>query len=132
MGNKLSDQEKELARVVGLDKKEIKKRYKLFMKNNPTGEIDREVFRQRIRENGSSMFDDYDDDEIDHIFNFYDMDGSGKVDYFEFEMALHLLTKKKSPEEFIDVCIKLIDIDGNGHIEKEELLRPYKRLYNVS
>lgn len=135
MGNKQSgEQEKapaRLSKITGISKDEYKKKYKIFMKNNPSGEIPKDKFRQRIRESGNPLFEHYRDEEIDHIFNFYDLDGSGAVDFYEFEMSCFMLTKKKSPEEFIELCIKLIDIDGNGSVEKDELVRPYRRLFEV-
>ena len=43
-------------------------------------------------------------------------------------MIFHLSTKEE--QDYMAKSFKVIDIDGNGKISKEELMKGYKRLYN--
>jgi Ca2+-binding EF-hand superfamily protein len=45
-------------------------------------------------------------------------------------MIFHLSTKEE--QDYMARTFKEIDIDGNGEISKEELLKGYQRLYSAT
>lgn len=136
MGSKISSEDKaelEELEKIGLNKKEIKKRKKEFYKMFPTGKIKRSEFYLFIKHIlDESTLKNTTQEELDTMFRIFDADGSGEIDFVEFELAFHLFSKKKSPEESIKFCLRCLDFDGNGELSKDELLVPYRRLFRVN
>lgn len=134
MGSNMSLDNKSTIKLLedtGLSKKEIKKRHKQFLKTYPTGKIKRAEFHLIVKSSNEEIFKNASYEEIDHIFNIYDADSSGEVDFVEFELAVYLFNKSKSPEECIRFCLRCLDLDQSGELEKEELMIPFRRLFRV-
>lgn len=135
MGGKMSMDDKKtlvLLEETGLSSEEVKKRYKLFMKTYPSGNIKKAEFYLIMKNSNDKALSNATHQEIDHLFRIYDSDGSGSIDFFEFELAVHLFNKVKSPEESIRFIFRCLDLDASGVLEKKELLLPYRRIFRVS
>lgn len=70
------------------------------------------------------------------IFNQFDIDGNGTIDYKEFEKLLHSMLKVPAhldlPEARVKQFWRESDIDNSGEICFEEFLRFYLKVFNSS
>lgn len=62
----------------------------------------------------------------ERIFAAFDSDRAEGIDFMEFVHGLYVLSPRASLEEKARFCFKVYDKDGNGDIEKEELLEVLK------
>jgi hypothetical protein len=63
------------------------------------------------------------------LFNEFDIDGSGEIDKTEFMQLLEAVGISTN-ENMIDKCMFLVDVDGSGLIELEELVNFFKASAN--
>lgn len=68
-------------------------------------------------------------------FNLFDLDGSGIIDYDEFEKLLYKLMKvprgQELPASRLKHFWKEIDIDGSGGIDFDEFLQWYMKYFDM-
>lgn len=57
----------------------------------------------------------------EHVFRSFDNDNSGKIDFKEFLVAINM-TSGGSPRDKLEWAFNMYDIDGNGTIEKVEMI----------
>ncbi|KIW44307.1 calcium-binding protein NCS-1 [Exophiala oligosperma] len=110
--SKLSQEQlNELQRSTHFDKKELQQWYKGFLKDCPSGMLTKEEFQEIYRQffpfGDPSSFADY-------VFNAFDSDKSGSIDFKKFICAL-----------------SLYDIDGDGKISYEEMLAIVEAIYKM-
>ncbi|UZP45816.1 hypothetical protein NXS19_013628 [Fusarium pseudograminearum] len=107
--SKLSqDQLVELQKSTHFDKKELQQWYKGFLKDCPSD---------------PSSFADY-------VFNVFDSDKSGTIDFKEFICALSVTSRGKM-EDKLDWAFQLYDIDGDGKISYDEMLKIVEAIYKM-
>uniref|UniRef100_A0A1I8GW58 Neuronal calcium sensor 2 n=1 Tax=Macrostomum lignano TaxID=282301 RepID=A0A1I8GW58_9PLAT len=99
-------------------KKQIKQWYRGFIRDCPSGQLRQEkVHRGLFR-----IFPDGNADEFcTHVFRTFDKDNSGKIDFKEFLLAINITSGGK-PQEKLEWAFQMYDIDGNGRIEKAEMV----------
>ncbi|VDO87520.1 unnamed protein product [Schistosoma curassoni] len=56
-----------------------------------------------------------------HVFRTFDKDNSGRIDFKEFLLAINI-TSGGDPEEKLEWAYQMYDIDGNGTIERTEMV----------
>lgn len=59
---------------------------------------------------------------MNRLFDMFDADGSGQIDFVEFSMALEMFTSQ-TPVQKLNFMFQCIDADGNGRLTKEELCK---------
>ncbi|KAF2101858.1 neuronal calcium sensor 1 [Rhizodiscina lignyota] len=131
MGNKqskLSQQElAELQKATHFDKKELQQWYKGFLKDCPSGMLTKEEFQKIYKQffpfGDPSSFADY-------VFNVFDADKSGTIDFKEFICALSVTSRGKM-EDKLDWAFQLYDIDGDGKISYDEMLAIVEAIYKM-
>jgi len=131
MGNsqsKLSQKELlQLQRETKFDKKELQQWYKGFKKDCPSGELTKpefqRIYRQFFPHGDPSQFADY-------VFNVFDVDKSGKIDFKEFICTLSVTSRGKL-EDKLDWAFQLYDIDGDGKITYDEMLKIVEAMYKM-
>ncbi|KAL6046779.1 Calcium-binding protein NCS-1 [Balamuthia mandrillaris] len=126
MGNKTAKLSKEeVARfrsVTHFSTEDLKKHYKNFLKNYPEGYITKEQWLEEGLCQGT------DKELVEYIFNVYDTDRNGIVDfkrsrkaetyYTVYDWSFYNYTRDSRRGTF-----NLYDIDNNGYIEREEMLK---------
>eukprot|EP01117_Protostelium_nocturnum_P006490 TRINITY_DN2340_c0_g1_i1.p1 TRINITY_DN2340_c0_g1~~TRINITY_DN2340_c0_g1_i1.p1 ORF type:complete len:187 (+),score=49.83 TRINITY_DN2340_c0_g1_i1:78-638(+) len=95
--------------------KELKAMYKQFRKETPQGVISKEEFREVMRQMGvvDSFLQDL-------VFNVFDDDKDGSINFQEFVAALSVMTRGE-PKEKLELAFNMYDLDGNGFIDKKEM-----------
>ncbi|KAM9666826.1 guanylyl cyclase-activating protein 1 [Trichechus inunguis] len=92
--------------------------YKKFMTECPSGQLTLYEFRQFFGlKNLSPSSSQY----VEQMFETFDFNKDGYIDFVEYVAALSLVLKGKV-EQKLRWYFKLYDVDGNGCIDRDELL----------
>eukprot|EP01128_Nolandella_sp_AFSM9_P004914 TRINITY_DN230_c0_g1_i1.p1 TRINITY_DN230_c0_g1~~TRINITY_DN230_c0_g1_i1.p1 ORF type:complete len:230 (-),score=71.96 TRINITY_DN230_c0_g1_i1:367-957(-) len=104
--------------ATGMDRKELLKEYKKFKKQfNSTG-INVSQFQEMA---GSFLPEAQRTPEfIDRLFNAFDTDRSGTIDFSEFMLAMTLCSSD-NPEDKLRFCFRSLDTDNNGSLDRDEV-----------
>ncbi|GJJ75724.1 neuronal calcium sensor 1 [Entomortierella parvispora] len=126
--SKLSTEElKELQRTTNFDKKELQQWYKGFIKDCPSGELDKtefqKIYKQFFPFGDPSTFADY-------VFNVFDSNKNGKIEFKEFIVALSV-TSRGDLEDKLQWAFQLYDIDNDQTITFNEMLSIVDAIYKM-
>jgi len=107
--------------------KEIREWYEKFHSDYPSGFIAKDQFISMYQR----MFPDGDASTFaEHIFNAYDQDGNGVIDFKEFLVTLNV-TSKGTLDDKLRWTFRLYDLDGNGTIQKQEAVEIIQAIYKM-
>jgi len=126
--SKLSQQELgELQKATYFDKKELQQWYKGFLKDCPSGSLTKPEFQRIYKQffpfGDPTTFSSY-------VFNVFDSDKSGSIDFKEFICALSVTSRGKM-EDKLEWAFQLYDIDGDGKIDFNEMLAIVEAIYKM-
>lgn len=108
-------------------KAEIKDWYRGFMRDCPDGLLSKTKFLEVY----STFFPTGNPDKFcNHVFRSFDGDNSGKIDFKEFLLAINI-TSGGDPKSKLNWAFTMYDIDGNGTIEKDEMVEIIGAIYNM-
>jgi len=107
------------------DSKELKAMFKQFKKETPAGSINKEEFKEVMKQMGveDSFLQDL-------IFNVFDENKDGTINFQEFVTALSVMTRG-DPQEKLEFAFSMYDLDGNGFIDKEEMGQIMESFYKL-
>ncbi|XP_007909066.1 guanylyl cyclase-activating protein 1 [Callorhinchus milii] len=102
--------------------------YKKFMTECPSGQLTLHEFKQFFGLRGlSPEANAY----IEQMFKTFDMNKDGYIDFMEYVAALSLVLRGKM-EQKLRWYFKLYDVDGNGCIDRYELLNIIKAIRAIN
>ncbi|NP_001087916.1 guanylate cyclase activator 1A L homeolog [Xenopus laevis] len=114
--------------VEELSATEIHQWYKKYMTECPSGQLTHHEFKQFFGlKNLSPASNQY----IKEMFNTFDFNKDGYMDFMEYVAALSLVLKGKV-EQKLKWYFKLYDVDGNGCIDRGELLNIIKAIRAIN
>uniref|UniRef100_A0A8C4XWT7 EF-hand domain-containing protein n=1 Tax=Gopherus evgoodei TaxID=1825980 RepID=A0A8C4XWT7_9SAUR len=107
---------------------EIHHWYKKFMTECPSGQLTEHEFKQFF---GLRGLDPVASEYIEQMFRTFDMNKDGYIDFMEYVAALSLVLRGKM-EQKLRWYFKLYDVDGNGCIDRHELLNIIKAIRAIN
>ncbi|GCB75960.1 hypothetical protein scyTo_0016497 [Scyliorhinus torazame] len=113
------------ATVDDLQAVELHHWYKKFMTECPSGQLTLHEFKQFF---GLKGLNQEANAYIEQMFKTFDMNKDGYIDFMEYVAALSLVLRGKM-EQKLRWYFKLYDVDGNGCIDRHELLNIIKALF---
>uniref|UniRef100_A0AAQ4S421 Guanylate cyclase activator 1Aa n=1 Tax=Gasterosteus aculeatus aculeatus TaxID=481459 RepID=A0AAQ4S421_GASAC len=102
--------------------------YKKFMTECPSGQLTLHEFKQFF---GLRGLDPEANAYIEQMFRTFDMNKDGYIDFMEYVAALSLVMRGKM-EHKLRWYFKLYDVDGNGCIDRHELLNIIKAIRAIN
>ncbi|EIW68396.1 calcium-binding protein NCS-1 [Tremella mesenterica] len=123
-----ADELAELQKNTYFDKKELQQWHKGFLKDCPNGQLNKEEFKKIYRQffpfGDPSQFADY-------VFNVFDEDKSGTIEFKEFICALSVTSRGRLDEK-LRWAFQLYDIDRDGYITYGEMLAIVQSIYKMT
>ncbi|KAJ6662688.1 hypothetical protein lerEdw1_011328 [Lerista edwardsae] len=91
--------------------------YTKFMKECPSGQLSLHEFKALLGLHGMNPQANH---YVEQVFNTFDLNKDGFIDFLEFIAAINLVIRGKIDQK-LKWYFKLYDADGNGTIDKKEL-----------
>ncbi|KFZ62432.1 Guanylyl cyclase-activating protein 1, partial [Antrostomus carolinensis] len=92
--------------------------YSKFMRECPSGQLSLHEFKKLLGLQGLDLQGEI---YIKRVFDIFDLNQDGFIDFLEFIAAINLVIRGKIDQK-LKWYFKLYDADGNGCIDKKELL----------
>lgn len=120
MGNQRSQLKREeleqLAAASHYSQRELQQLYKQFQDEAPSGIISRRDFNKLAE--AMAITDPF---LTDLVFNSFDLNKDGAIEFSEFILAMSCMTRG-TPDEKLEFAFSLYDLDNDGYITREEML----------
>ena len=102
-----------------ISREDVKERYQQFLVKHPLGKMEKSEFIHLLEECYGKIHKDYRGLEK-YIFETYDVNGDGWVDFCEFLRVIYSLSDE-CPKDKLAHMFRVFDINQTGTISKEEL-----------
>ena len=108
-----------------IKKEDVKERYQQFIDKHPLGKIEKGEYINLIQECYGNTYG-----LEKYVFETYDRNGDGFVDFSEFLKVIYILSND-SPKEKLQLIFRVFDADKNGTISLSELKSIVKDFFNL-
>jgi len=115
-----------LSKKSGSDAKRIRKDFDMFIEKYPDGRMNKDDFRDYFVK--VSSHEDC-DKMVNHVFQMFDCNNDGFVDFDEFMIALTIINDASNEEKLLKF-FNVFDTNNEGRITKDELLRLWKYVFS--
>uniref|UniRef100_A0A8C8AT81 Guanylate cyclase activator 1C n=1 Tax=Otus sunia TaxID=257818 RepID=A0A8C8AT81_9STRI len=109
--------------------------YQKFMNQCPSGQLSLYEFKTilglRYMSPQANMYVERGDMYIKRVFDIFDLNQDGFIDFLEFIAAINLVIRGKIDQK-LKWYFKLYDADGNGCIDKKELLSIFTAIQAIN
>ncbi|KAG8450904.1 hypothetical protein GDO86_003248 [Hymenochirus boettgeri] len=122
MGQQMSEESDK----VEIDVAELQEWYKKFVVECPSGTLFMHEFKHFFGVANNQEAADY----VENMFRAFDKNGDNTIDFLEYVAALNLVLRGKL-EHKLKWTFKVYDRDGNGCIDKTELLEIVESIYSL-
>lgn len=126
--NELTEEEIDLLlNNTHFNRKQIEEWHTGFIKDCPKGKLDKKKFVEIYKQfypNGKA------DKFCGHVFKTFDTDASGEIDFVEFLIAISV-TSQGDIKDKLQMAFNMYDIDGNGKIDKKEMVKIIEAIYDL-
>ncbi|KAL1230792.1 Neuronal calcium sensor [Trichinella spiralis] len=116
---------KDLEKSTYFNRKELRKWYKDFIKDCPSGRLKKEefqaIYKQFFPNGDPTKFSSF-------VFNVFDENKDGHISFKEFISALSI-TSRGSIDEKLEWAFSLYDLDNDGYITKNEMVEIVDSIY---
>nr|XP_056714155.1 guanylyl cyclase-activating protein 3 [Euleptes europaea] len=102
--------------------------YNKFMKDCPSGQLSLYECKSFLSLHGMKPEAEY---YVDQVFNTFDLNKDGFIDFLEFIAGINLIIRGKIDQK-LKWYFKLYDADGNGSIEKRELVKIFRAVQAIT
>lgn len=117
----------ELQKATSFNKKELQQWYKGFIKDCPSGTLDKGqflgIYKQFFPFGDPSSFAEF-------VFGVFDQDKNGVIDFKEFIVALNV-TSRGTLEDKLSWAFLLYDHDEDGFISRDEMVKIVDAIYKM-
>ncbi|CBY14598.1 unnamed protein product [Oikopleura dioica] len=117
----------ELSRITFFSEEEIKIWFAGFQKDCPTGKLSKsefaEIYQSFFPNGDARVFAKF-------VFNVFDRNGDGSIEFSEFLQALSI-TSRGNVDEKLEWAFKLYDLDNSGGITKDEMLEIVQAIFSM-
>ncbi|XP_034722715.1 guanylyl cyclase-activating protein 2-like [Etheostoma cragini] len=122
MGQEYSSPEKEVTL------QQIQELYRKFASECPSGNLHLHEFKRFFGINSNSTEEEcaY----MEHLFQSFDTNEDGKIDFMEYVAGLHLVLRGKL-EDKLKWSFKVYDRDGNGGLDRQEVRQIVKIINKI-
>ena len=111
---------KDFSKTSGLPLGEVTQQYEDWMKNNPTGKMDRTGFKENMKKVNPQLSKSDLVKISQHVFRVFDTDKDGKIEFVEFMEVYNILTWTDI-ETVLGKLFDIFDVDRNNSISKREM-----------
>ena len=109
------------------DNKTIREWFKLFKRECPSDRMTQEKFIEMYKRffpgGNAEQF-------CNHVFKTFDSGDTGYLDFKNFILAFDM-TNAGTAEEKLKVAFKMYDLDGNGELDLEEMIKIVEDIYTM-
>ncbi|XP_062975586.1 guanylyl cyclase-activating protein 2 [Elgaria multicarinata webbii] len=123
MGQHFTNEEGEPAEI---DVAELQEWYKKFVVECPSGTLFMHEFKRFFGVHNDQEAAEY----VENMFKAFDKNGDNTIDFLEYVAALNLVLRGKL-EHKLRWTFKIYDKDGNGCIDRPELLEIIESIYRL-
>ena len=103
----------------------IKNWYKWFKQECPNGHMSQEKFEEMYQ----LFFSNRNTEQFcDHVYKTFDTGDNGYLDFKEFILAIDM-TNAETAEEKLKVAFRMYDLDGNGELDLDEMIKIVEDIY---
>nr|AWC68189.1 guanylate cyclase activator 1B [Hypsiglena torquata] len=111
---------------VEIDVAELQEWYKKFVIECPSGTLFKHEFKQFFGVHNNEEASNY----VEGMFKAFDKNGDNTIDFLEYVAALNMVLRGKL-EHKLRWTFKIYDKDGNGCIDRPELLEIIEAIYSI-